>query len=380
MMSLLLWVLFALTMPFGFSEEMEDVDYLALAQILIKDGHYKRAEMSLQKLKVEQVKDKALFHALRGMVFLQNGDLHKSMNSFVASQKLGLKDKEIYLYMAEGSLQLGNLKDAELYIEKIEPEDKDKIAYFLVKAEIQWKSGKKQLAWQTLEQAKQKNLSFNAITKKKFSYFMEDQLYISATDLAFALLKEQNNFKDVLAMASQLRIKRQFDHALKILQAMNLMRPQDEMVALEMAQNYLALENSYSAALVLEESAKHNISLSFEASELLRQMGKNYRSEFVNLSTTDPSKRLKQKIALYLDEDDFHSLKFLVPQLTQLKMLEDEEIRYAVAYSFFKTGDFAKSENLLNTIEKEGLFEKSAELKKEINECQKAQWSCSETI
>lgn len=364
----------------SFAQEADDVDHLALAQILIKDGHYKRAEMSLEKLQGDQIKDKALYSALKGMIVLQKGEYQGAIDLFLLSQKQGMKDREIYLYLAESALQLNQLAQAAAYIEQMDSKDKEKIPYFLVKAEIQWKSGKKQLAWQTLDQALAKNLSWNAINKKKFSYLMTEQLYQSAVDLAFTLMTDMNNFKDVLAMASQMRIQKQYDNSLKILQAMNLLRPQDEMVALEMAQNYLALENSYSAALILEESAKHNISLSFEASELLRQMGKNYRAEFVNMTTVDPSKRLKQKMSLYLDEEDFHSLKFLMPQLTQLKMMNDEEIRYAVAYSLFRTGDFKKSEGLLQSIEKEGLFEKSAELKKEISECQKAEWSCSETI
>ena len=51
-----------------------------------------------------------------------------------------------------------------------------------------------------------------------------------------------------------------------------------------------------------------------------------------------------------------------------------------MAYSLFRIGDFDKSEGYLNSIDKDGLFEKSIELKREINNCKEAKWACSETI
>lgn len=358
----------------------EEVDFVALAKVLVKDGYYQRAERTLRKIKKTDEDQKAVIEGLWGMVELHKKKYDLALERFDRSLHLGIETREIYLYRAEAFLQTGRFNDAMVSLEKIEPEEKKKLPYFIVKAEIHWKQKEKNEAWAILNQAEALKLSRNVIGKKKFYYFLEEGLYHTATDRAFELIQDPDNFNDVLAMGSQLRIKKQYNFSLRILQTLALIRPDKEMVALEMAQNYIAMGETYSAALILEEATRHNASLAFEAAELLRQVGKSYRAEFVNFSTLDPSKRLKQKLALYLEDDDYHSLKFMIPQLRKNRMLDDQEIRYAVAYSLFRTGDFSRSENYLNSIDQDGLFEKSIELKKEISNCQEEKWACSETI
>ncbi len=361
--------------------QQAEVDHLALVRVLVKDGYYDRAERTLRKLSADEKQDNsALIASFWGMIELNKKNYEKSLDQFNRSLKLGIESKEIYLYRAESFLQLERLQEAEVSLENIGIKMKTKLPYFLVKAEIHWKQDRKVEAWRVLDEATTKGLSSTVINKKKFSYLLSEHLFLAAKDIAFKTLKDENAFQDVLAMASQFRIAKQHQTALELLQALQVLRPEKEMVALEMAQNYLALEERFSAALILEKAAKHNISLSFEASEMLRQVGKSYRARFLNMTTMDPAKRLKQKLALYLEDDDYLSLKFLVPQLQKNQLLEDQDIRYAVAYSLFRTGDFEKSEVYLNSIDKDGLFEKSIELKREISNCKQEKWACSETI
>ena len=94
----------------------------------------------------------------------------------------------------------------------------------------------------------------------------------------------------------------------------------------------------------------------------------------------DPKRKLKQQMALFLETEDFDSLNQLYPQMRSHSLLENEEIRYAMAYSLFKTGKFKKSEDLLTLVRNESLFEKAVELRKEIQKCVEEAWSCRETI
>lgn len=372
------FLLISLISPAGFAQE--DMDYLSLAQLLVRDGAYARAGKTLDKIQLKDAEDKGLFLSLKGMIALHNKQYKKSIDLFQSALQEGLGETEVYLYLAESHLHLKQFDKAEQALNKLSVEYQKRLPFYLIKAEIHWQQEKKHQAFKVLDDAKKLGLSKNVILKKKFYYFLEDQLYLSATELAFQLMEKPDNFNDVLAMASQLRVKAQHESSLKLLQALQLMRPGHDLVALELAQIYLAKNEKFSAALILEEAAKHNISLSYEASEMLRQVGKSYRARFLNLSTMDSSQRLKQKLALYLEEDDYFSLKVMIPQLNKHQLMEDEEIRYAVAYSLFRTGDFKRSKAFLDSIEKDGLFEKSIELKKEIQQCQADRWTCSETI
>lgn len=370
---------FLLLIPISAFSQEEEVDHVALASMLIKDGHFSRAEKVLEKVKDEDG-DKAFIESLWGMVELHKKNYEKAIERFNVSLKQGLNNGEIYIYMAEAWLNLKEYSKAEYALQKTDEVTKSKLPFYLLTAEIHWLQKNKEKAWEALRLAEAKKLSHTVINKKKFSYLLEESLYYIAYELALKMMEDKAPWTDVLAMASQLRIKKQYDFSIKILQGLALLQPYKEGIALELTQNYLALGETFSAALILEESARVNTALSFEASELLRQVGKNYRSRYLNMQTLDPQKRLKQKLSLYLEEDDYHSLKLMIPQLEQHQLLEDEELRYAMAYSLFRTGDFNKSEEYLKVIERDDLFEKSLELRREIGKCREESWACRETI
>ncbi len=364
----------------AFAQE-EGINFLELAKMLIKDGQYVRAETTLKKIEDVDTSDRSVYESLWGVIELQNKNYEKSLSHFDRSVQLGIgSPEEIYLYQAEAALSLGHIKQGLSYIGNIKSKEFKQEAYYIILSELNWRNGDKLKAWKILDEGSLSPLYKNTLLKKKFYYLLEESLYQAAYGIASDLLSESSSFNDVLAMASQFRQKGEYSLSLQLLQTLHLLRPEKELVALEMAQNYLAKKESFSAALVLEEAARVNPSLSFEASELLRQVGKGYRARYLNMLIVDPEKRLKQKLSLYLEEDDFHSLKFMIPQLKKQNLLENQGIRYAVAYSLFRTGDFEKSVQYLNAIDKEGLFEKSIELKKEINACKESKWACREKI
>ena len=378
-MKLFLILVLILFSSHGFSQEESDVDQIALASILVKDGNYSRAERVLKKISSEDSR-KALKESLWGMVELHKKNYKDSILRFNKSIELGIKSKEVYIYLSEAYLQIKDINKASASLEKVDKGSKEKLPYHLLKSEIYWQKNEKVLAWKILNQALKKKLSKNVIYKKKFKYFMKEKLYFSAYELAFEFFKNKGLWSDVLAMASQLRVNKQYEQSLKILQALSFVEPRNENIALEMTQNYLALGDNFSGALILEEAARVNNDLAFEASELLRQEGKSYRSKYLNFQTLDPKKRLKQKLSLYIEDDDYHSLKLMIPELKEHHLLEDEELRYAVAYSLFRTGDFKKSEEYLKLIARDDLFEKSLKLRDEISKCKIEKWACRETI
>ena len=357
-----------------------DVDYIGLAKVLIRDANFSRAEKMLIKGKKEGDAEPGEIEALEGMIQLHRKKYKESKASFLTSLKKGQKSPEIYLYLAEAELHLGNLSAAGSHLEKVKGEWRTKLPYFILKAEIFWQKGERLRAWSVLEEAQGLGLSEKVLGKKRFQYLLGQKLYQSAYEAAIHLFKEGLPKPDVLALGSQLRQENQLELSAQLLQMALLKWQKDPALVLELSQNYLSQKKKFSAALLLEETARIHQEVTFEASELLRQVGLSYRARYLNISTLEPKKKLRQKVALFLESDDYQSLNSLVPELQRERMLDNEDIRYAVAFSLFQTGDFNKSQGHLSKIVGDELFGKAVELKREIEKCEESQWSCFETL
>ena len=380
MVKRVLFFIFTLAIHSGALHAQDDIDYIGLAKTLIRDGNFSRAEKTLNKISEEDDVQQDELYALQGMILLNKKKYKEAKKKFSKSLEEGQKNSEIFLYLAEANLQLGNLTEALRNLNRVRGLWLKKISYFVLKAEIFWKMGEKIKAWEVLGAAESLGLAPFVIAKKKFTYFIQEGLFQASHDLAVKLFKKGLNKSDLVAMAGQWRQQKQYDLAISTLQMALLKWPRDSQVTLELAQNYLMKNEKLSVALLLEESARTHPELRFEAAEVLRQVGLSYRARHLNLGTLDPEKKLRQKVALFLEEDNYSSLTALLPALQREKMLEDENILYAVAFSLFQTGDFRKSQNFLNQITSNELFEKAVELRKEIEKCQLNSWSCVETI
>jgi hypothetical protein len=62
--------------------------------------------------------------------------------------------------------------------------------------------------------------------------------------------------------------------------------------------------------------------------------------------------------------------------LTRLGLLDDEDIRYALAYAYFKNGDFESTERQLQQLTRPDLFRKAAELRSAMQDCAEDRWQC----
>ena len=65
------------------------------------------------------------------------------------------------------------------------------------------------------------------------------------------------------------------------------------------------------------------------------------------------------------------------PALRRAGLFEDEDIRYALAYAWFKAGDYDKSEDHLTALRRSDLFRKATELRKIMQDCADERWRCA---
>ena len=94
------------------------------------------------------------------------------------------------------------------------------------------------------------------------------------------------------------------------------------------------------------------------------------------MNVGDQKKQLLQKLSIYIKNEKYNLARSLKTPLKQLKTFEDDEIKYAFAYTHLTQGEYTQSIQLLKKIKKNGLINKSIKLLAVARGCQKNKWEC----
>lgn len=351
----------------------DGVDYVEVAKVLIKDGYVDRAESTLKKVNIEtDAVEFGDYWFVKGVISLHRKNYQEALVQLDKAYEES-KDTEVYLYQAEAYFRLENYSKALSTVNKVK---KKTPAYYVLKSSVFWQQQEREKAWSVLNQARlQKVMSARLSYKKQFSLLMEAGLFHAAQEFSIAHL---GHFvaSDMVAIAQVFREKKRYHEAIRVLESSRLRWLYDEKLNMELAANYLQIKNQFTASLIVEEVSRVHRHLSHEASELLRSSRQSYRVAFQERNLQDPGKRLKQKLAIYLQTEKYGLVAKMTPLLKDTELLGQEDIRYAVAYAFYKTGQFKKSNFHLNQVTRADLFEKATELRIEMDKCSKNRWLC----
>ena len=109
---------------------------------------------------------------------------------------------------------------------------------------------------------------------------------------------------------------------------------------------------------------------------MLRRAREFTLSLYKNAQLTDTKEKYKQRIAIYLEFGAYERVVVTASALKRSGLLEDENIHYALAYAYYKTSNFEKSERELQALSRPDLFEKATELRKNMEKCKNNIWEC----
>ena len=99
------------------------------------------------------------------------------------------------------------------------------------------------------------------------------------------------------------------------------------------------------------------------------QLGNLVMAKYYNSLVNDPKKKLKQRLAIYLSQENFDLIASL-DKVIDTDSLKQDEFKYLLAYSKMKVGKLEDSDALLNQIKAPSyLSTKIIEIKKQISEC-----------
>ncbi len=372
-------LLLAMCLPGWAKEKAPAVtDFINLAAVMIKDGHYDRALLALQSVDLEDEKtDLARFYTLQGLAYLSLNDLLLAKDSLQNAIKNGQQDKVIYVYLAQVHYGLKEYRETVEAIDKAGAAGDAYPSLVEMKAQSYWILKQPDNAITALNEGMRRFPKDYRFLRRKVFYFVELQLYQEAAELGRDYLALSDaKAKDYVAIGNALRMGREYRQALSILEPARLQFPDDITVAKLLAHTYLDQRDINAAAFIMEQAALRDPELISEAAELYRRAGRLYKALSLNAGIRDQKTKMKQRLAVLLALKHYEQAANMQAGLYRAGLLDDQNIRYALAYALFSVGRYQAAEKHLEYLKEPDLFKKGIELRRIMNECREEVWKC----
>ena len=357
----------------------KEVDYLGLAALMVRDGNYERAAQALQSVDTKQEAfDFARFYTLKGLVDLKLQLYPEAIASLEQAIEQGQDEPQVYIYLAQAAYRNEDYQKALDALESGGPQVlQASPGIVLMKSYIHWTMGDEEAAWQALALGEQNFTDEAPFARRKVFLLVELGLYQEAACHGIDYLERfTSSADDYVAIGEALRQAGQPMAGLNFLELGRVRYPDNERVLLALAKIYADLKQYVTAATMMEQAAALGGDYLIDAAELYRRGGHLGRALFINEKALDQEKKLKQRLAILLDSEMFEHAELMAESLSRHGLLDDDEIRYAIAYAAFKAGHFGAANDHLDAITKPSLFRKATVLRKAMTVCGDDAWRC----
>ncbi len=384
--ALLLTVFAAFTLSLATTAEAkkkkkkEEVNYLDLATVLVRDGKYDRASGVLAQVNQDDEElDKARFFLLRGLVRLNLSLFSQAAEDFEASIAAGQAAPIVAVYLGQAYFYSNQYDKSLAAFEKQPAKVAEIQATFAMRGEALWKLERYEEAWSMLSEGQKRYPNYTELLRRKAFYAIERRLYHVSADLgAEYLQRTQASYQDYLAIGTALYRSGSVDESLRFLELARLRYPDEVPVTVELARVYKDQQMYRTAGGLLEQAALKTgkDALLVEAGELFRSSHDPFRTLALNGRIADNQKRLRQRLSVLIELRDYELVATMERPLQRSGLLDDESIRYALAYALFKTKNYDRAEKLLTGIRDPAIFRQATELRKAMVDCRGQQWRC----
>ena len=402
--------------------EVAEVDHLALASMLVYDGDFKKAKVALHEAKeIDENLDLAKYYTIQGVISMRQERHNEAINYLkqaVEATKtkvyhvpvtakvkkkhlfsIGGRDtkevqgqtkiafnaeklrkealQKLYLNLSNESYKAKRYLDTVKYLDLQGKAGRDQAAEYMLRADCYWKIGNKDSAVNMLTQGALAFPSDQSLLKQKFYYFTELGLYQEAIVSAKAYMKRAKpNAKEYMALSQMLMAGGQRDESLKVLEEGKMLFPREAKIDMLLGHLYMKKGMEFTTANLFEQGSYYEHKYVKEAAELHRRVGLIPHALYLNSQISDNKEKLKQKIAIYVEREEYEKVIGLIAALKRYKMLDDDNIRYAVAYAYYMAKDYEEAEVQLKKIRDDALFSKATIIRKNIEKCQDNSMEC----
>lgn len=360
------------------ASEAEDVSFLDLAALMLRDGNLDRAILALDQVDLQaEGADPLRYYTLRGMAHLRRNENELAVDALQQAVDTGLAESVVYVYLAQANFVLERYAQVLKALDGAGPDLQRVASVYHMRAQSYWLMGSQAMALATLDQAGEVFPEDASFLRRKVFFLMEMGLFKEAAAQARIYLeRSEGKMEDYVAMGNAMRASGELEEAARLLEQAKLRFPADTAIKKVLANTYMDMGQLNSAADLVLEAALLEPALISEAAELYRRAGRLHRAMLLNSQISDQETKLKQRLALFLELQQYEQAAAMDNSLMRLGVLDDEDIRYAVAYAQFKTGNFSAAEAHLQKLTRPDLFRKAAELRSAIQDCAEDAWQC----
>lgn len=354
------------------------VDHLALAGVLIRDGHLSRAESVLAGVDLKQKGlDLGRYHMLRGILFSKRKLYAQAARSFRVAIAKGQTQPLIFLFLAQAEFRVRRYDAALQSLRKAPPEAHKMLGTVLLKVQCLWKLKRIPAAYRALRRGQRRFPADRDLMRLRVLLLIELKLFRTAVQVGRRWLRHPKTpALAFLRLAEALRKNKQFRASARLLEQANLRFPNHPHVELQLSRVYLEAKMPLAAAGLLARAARKRPKLRVEAAELYRRANRYWLAMYHNAQVLDQKAKIRQRLALLIDLRRYEAATTLVPRLRRLKLAQDQPIAYALAYAFFKTRRFKRAEQWLSLIHARTLFQRTIPIRKAIQRCRQDKEQC----
>jgi len=376
---LVLLLLISLNISAAEKKTSDEIDHMALAALLLKDGFNNRAQDELNQVDTEDKNlDKGRYFTLKGLVSTKLG-AYKEANKFF-EQALAFEDvdKALYLYIAQNSYKLKDYKGALDAIVKAGPIADEKASVIALKAECHWQLKDPDTALEVLAKGIRSFPAEWNFYKQRFNYLVSLKLYQAALeDAQIYLVNAKPTDKTVISFISALRNSGDTDKAIELAEQANLRFITSADITVILGHLYIDKEMIQAAADLFDEASIEDDKYTKEAAEMMRRAHQFTLALYKNSQMLEAKEKLKQRVAIFIEFGAYERILASTQALYRSGLIEDESIRYALAYSYYMVGKYEECEEELKFLTRPDLFNKATELRKNMQKCKDNHWECT---
>ena len=361
----------------------DEVDYVELAALMLKDGHIERANDALNMVDTNNTEvDMPRFYMLKGLVYTKKEFLKEANENFEKSIRLNPDTnatKPLYLYVAQNSFKLKDYSGCIAALDNVPELMAKNPKLFGLKAECYWQEKAYDKALAVLREVNKRFPAYWDAYKQRFYYLISLGLYQAALEDAKIYLKNaEPNETIMLNFINALRQSGQTEKAITLAEEANLRYPASAKITVMLAHLYIDKDMIRAAAELFNEASIEDGKYTGESAEMYRRAQDYVMALLKNTQMLDTKEKYKQRVAIFLEFGDYERIIAARDAMQRSGLLKNENMRYALAYAYYMEGDFDQTEALLETITQPKLFKKAIELRSKMEKCKSNVWECQQ--